>query len=334
MRIAVLLLAFSATAAETDPARMCASCHPAQARSHAGTGMARALETAAKEPILRNHARLEYRQGPYHYVIERQGDRSVYIVEDGQQEVRIPIEWAFGLGAAGQTYGLRRGQVWYESRVSYYKEIDGLDLTTGARPDVPRNLEEAIGREMTDRGIGECFNCHATGAIVDGKLRTDTLVAGIQCARCHTRTAEHAASMLQRGSARIVPPRLGQMPAEETSNFCGQCHRTWAQIAASGPHNIANIRFQPYRLANSKCFDVSDSRIRCTACHNPHADAVRNTASYDSRCAACHNEKPCKAGKTSNCASCHMPKTDLPGAHFLFTDHWIRVVRPGDRYPN
>jgi hypothetical protein len=29
-----------------------------------------------------------------------------------------------------------------------------------------------------------------------------------------------------------------------------------------------------------------------------------------------------------------MPKVDLPGAHFSFTDHRIRIVRPGDPYPN
>jgi len=34
------------------------------------------------------------------------------------------------------------------------------------------------------------------------------------------------------------------------------------------------------------------------------------------------------------CSSCHMPKVELPGGHVAFTDHFIRVVHPGDAYPN
>jgi hypothetical protein len=29
-----------------------------------------------------------------------------------------------------------------------------------------------------------------------------------------------------------------------------------------------------------------------------------------------------------------MPKIELPGSHAKFTDHQIRVVRPGAGYPN
>jgi hypothetical protein len=28
-----------------------------------------------------------------------------------------------------------------------------------------------------------------------------------------------------------------------------------------------------------------------------------------------------------------MPKVELPGAHFKFTDHRIRIVKPGEAYP-
>jgi formate-dependent nitrite reductase cytochrome c552 subunit len=36
---------------------------------------------------------------------------------------------------------------------------------------------------------------------------------------------------------------------------------------------------------------------------------------------------------TKRCVGCHMPKVELPGAHFKFTDHWIRVVKAGDPFP-
>jgi hypothetical protein len=28
-----------------------------------------------------------------------------------------------------------------------------------------------------------------------------------------------------------------------------------------------------------------------------------------------------------------MPKVDLPEMHFKFTDHWIRIVKPGEATP-
>jgi formate-dependent nitrite reductase cytochrome c552 subunit len=36
---------------------------------------------------------------------------------------------------------------------------------------------------------------------------------------------------------------------------------------------------------------------------------------------------------TNKCATCHMPKVELPGMHAEFTDHWIRVAKPGDPTP-
>jgi formate-dependent nitrite reductase cytochrome c552 subunit len=33
------------------------------------------------------------------------------------------------------------------------------------------------------------------------------------------------------------------------------------------------------------------------------------------------------------CVNCHMPKIELPGAHFKFSDHRIRIVKPNEKYP-
>ncbi len=233
---------------------------------------------------------------------------------------------------------LNRDGHWYESRVSYYKDTDALDLTVGARPDVPRTLNEAIGRELSKKGAEECFNCHSTGALAGGVLHTDQLTPGVQCARCHEQTEAHLAGFAS--AATVFPPKLGSLSSEETADFCGQCHRTWSTIATQGPHNITNVRFQPYRLINSRCYDAADARIRCLSCHDPHNTAPRALASYDKQCQSCHsasNGKPgakvCKVGK-SECAGCHMPKVEIKEAHNKFTDHWIRIARPGGQVPN
>ena len=310
----------------------CAACHRKQASTHGATGMAKALEPAAGGEILKSHARLEFVQGPYKYTIERQGDRSIYTVSDGERQIRANLGWAFGLGAAGQTYVFDRNGVWYESRVSYYKDIDSLDLTVGAQPSVPASLEDAIGRELSVKGASECFGCHSTGAMVNGELHTEKMIAGVQCQRCHEKSDGHV-------NAKVIPAKLGTLTSEETSDFCGQCHRTWSTIASDGPHNITNVRFQPYRLTNSKCYDSADNRIRCTACHDVHEEVIHAAAFYDSKCRACHSTgakagaKLCTVAK-SNCTSCHMPKVELKDAHNKFTDHWIRIAKVGGVFPN
>jgi hypothetical protein len=134
------------------------------------------------------------------------------------------------------------------------------------------------------------------------------------------------------------------MSTEDISNFCGQCHRTWETVVRSHFKGEINVRFQPYRLANSKCFNGTDPRISCVACHDPHVDIVRNDSTYDSKCLACHATsshvasgaaatKSCPVAK-ENCASCHMPKVTLPNGHMTFTDHQIRIAKPGDPFPN
>ena len=336
-------LAFLANTAPPDSGKTltCSQCHRTTAAHVGETGMSNALLTGERSEILKSHPKLVFRQGPFSYTIERRGNQSWYTVTDGKNEISVPIDWAFGLGAAGQTYVFRRGNVWNESRVSYYREIDSLDLTVGARPEVPGSLEEALGRWLSVRSAIECFDCHSTGALRDGALQTESLTPGVHCQRCHEGAELHMAGFQRPDAAKVTPPKLSQLSTEDLSDFCGQCHRTWSQIASDGPHNVNNVRFQPYRLTNSKCYDSTDTRIRCTTCHDPHTEVVHNATFYDSRCLACHSgtagakpgAKVCKIG-SQNCASCHLPKIRISESHNAFTDHWIRIVRPGQAYPN
>lgn len=316
----------------------CAQCHRKQAEAFHMTGMARALEPAARGRILSSHKKLAFAQGDYKYSIEREGDVSWYRVYNDREEMRSKISWAFGLGAAGQTYLLERDGKWYEGRVSYYKDTDSLDLTVGARPETPRSLEEAMGRELSIKGASECFNCHTTGAMIAGVLKPETLTPGIQCARCHVNADAHQAAFASAQAVKVTPVKMGAFAAEEISEVCGQCHRTWGQIAADGPHNITNVRFQPYRLTNSQCYDAAEMRIRCTTCHDVHNETVQAAAFYDAKCQSCHaaGEKAgghlCKVAK-KDCTNCHMPKVQIGSAHTAFTDHWIRIVRKGEAAP-
>lgn len=318
--------------------RNCAECHPAQSRPHPATSMAHALESASECAILQTHPVLSFNAGQYSYRIERKGDQSIYSVSGGGQTFSAPIAWAFGLGAAGQTYVFERNGDFYQTRVSYYRAINGLDLTMGAANLKPTNLVDAAGQLMDQDEKVACFGCHATNATRAKELTLDNMTPGVQCERCHGPSENHLAGIKAGNKELAKMARLKSLSTEQVSNFCGQCHRTWEQIAASGKLGIVDIRFQPYRLTNSKCYDTDDARISCLACHDPHKEVDRIDSHYDSKCQSCHGGgKPsavaCKVAK-QNCVACHMPKLELPGSHNKFTDHQIRIVRANEAYPN
>ena len=333
-----------AAAPSTSPGAnaSCATCHKQQAQFHPTTSMATALTTAARAAILQKHPAVKFFSPPYTYTITRDGDRSIYSVTDGKQTLSAPIAWAFGLGAAGQTYVYELNGNLYESRVSFFEELNGLDITMGAAKSVPKNLEEALGRRMDKKDKFECVSCHATGGMQNLEINFEQLVPGVQCDNCHKGAQQHVTA-IRSGDAKaaMAIPRLAKLSTEEMSEFCGRCHRTWADIATTGPHDINNVRFPPYRLTNSKCYDAADARISCIACHDPHRPSQHEAKVYDAKCQACHSPgsnspaaaKICHTAK-SECVTCHMPKFEIPGSHHQFMDHRIRIARPNDPYPN
>lgn len=334
-------------AAQGKTETACVSCHSARSQSQPRTPMGRALALPGANPVLKDNPKLAVRKGPYTYTVETHGDESTYSVSDGTRTISVPIHWNFGAGA--QTWVLERNGHQYESAVSFYPSIPGLDFTTGDEDLKPRNLDEAIGREIELRETKVCFGCHSSNAVTKGKMTYETLRPGVTCEHCHAGTNIHLADAFN-GDFDSAPPDLRKRSAEDISNFCGQCHRTWETVVRNHWRGELTVRFQPYRLANSKCFDGADARISCIACHDPHVDVVRQDSSYDPQCLACHSSaaaplassspesikvhaKICPTAK-AECVSCHMPKIKLPNGHMTFTDHQIRVVKTGEPFPN
>jgi hypothetical protein len=327
----------------------CASCHTAIAGSQTHTFMGQAAALTATNPILKKHAKMTFAKGGYTYTVESHDGQSTYSVTDGVATISVPIQWGFG--ASSQTWVLQHDGKMYESLVSYYPAIDGLQSTTGAEALKPKTLEEALGREQSPNDMRACFGCHTTNSAPDGHLNLVSFQTGVACEHCHSGAVAHQAES-SLGRFTHLPPDLGKLPTEDISTFCGQCHRTWELVVRSRWRGETNVRFQPYRLANSRCFDGADPRISCIACHDPHKDLVTGPNAYDQKCLACHagaaatpsatvanlvdrHPKTCPVGK-SGCVQCHMPKVDLPATdgRLKFTDHDIRIVKPGEAYPN
>ena len=329
---------------------VCAQCHAAKTASHHQTGMSRAIEGIAESKVLTANPLMTFRIGNYGYEIKRKDKQSIYSVTDGKETISLPILYAFGEGKAGQTYILRYEGALYESLVSFYNEIRGLDFTIGAARVAPNSLKGAIGRKLSDNEASECFSCHSTGGISGGQINFERLNLGIRCEACHGPGGQHTAA------AKAGEPNVklifnpGRLNGDELSqDFCGSCHRGNNELTLLKDMEINNVRYQPYRIFHSKCYS-DDRRISCTACHDPHTPLKQDAAHYDAKCLACHASKESSAVSkssqatqtlipgcrvsTKDCASCHMPKLGPPAAHFKFTDHYIRIVKPKEAYPN
>ena len=322
----------------------CAECHKKYSASYPATGMAMAMEPIGTSKVLGDNPLLTMRVGPYTYEIKRTGSKSTYSVTDAKETISLPIIYAVGQGKMGQTYVLEREGKFYESLISFYSESKGLDFTTGAARTVPPSLSDAVGRLLTSNDVSDCFGCHSTGAVVSGsKLQLDKLTHGVRCEMCHGPGGSHVAAIKQGESGGTLIFNPGRLSGDQlTQQFCALCHRGTTEFSVLKSMEINNVRFQPYRLFLSKCYS-DDRRISCTACHNPHEPLKDDDAFYDNKCLACHSlkGKPAKEGATTSCpvadkdcTSCHMPKVAVDSAHFKFADHYIRVVRPGERFPN
>jgi hypothetical protein len=324
----------------------CARCHPKIVATQTDTPMAHAASMAADSTPLREHERLSRQAGPYSYTISKAEAGINYSVVDGPNSITETLGWAFGLGNKGQTYVYQRNGAFYESRMSFFRSLQGLDLTPGQLPKTPQTLDAAMGRVIDPDTLRRCFGCHTTASTTRTGFNTSGLVLGVDCEACHGPGARHADLMDEEKNAEgrqaIFNPRsLGPVAQVD---FCGACHRTWFEVHETGIKGVENVRFQPYRLESSRCWYEGDARLTCTACHDPHQPLNHDPAAYDEKCLACHassrSRKPsldhpgkaCPAA-AKNCVTCHMPRVDFSSMHAPFVDHRIRIVRTNSRYP-
>ena len=333
---------------------VCAGCHRQKNLTQSRTAMAYALRSAGDSAVLRAHPSLTFQSSWFSYQIVSDTHQILYRVTDGKETLQEPILYAFGNAHIAQTYVYRHDGKLYEARVSYYSGIDGLDWTIGDALNRPPSIDEAAGRDINSDEARNCFSCHGTAATLETKLHLNAMVPGVGCEACHGPGATHVEAMKSESGENlyIFNPKTLE-PEALSQEFCGACHRgvdTVAMMPDLGGMN--NVRFQPYRIFNSRGHNPNDKRLACTACHDPHADVRQSESAYNKQCTSCHAQdqnstslqnravvkepspgaRSCPVSK-EHCVSCHMPKVELPGAHFRFTDHRIRIVKPGESYP-
>ena len=325
----------------------CRQCHGSIFKSQQTTPMAHAAHFQGASS-LQQKAPPAFQNDPYSYVLLPSDVGTVLSVADGPKREATPPAWTFGSGEIGQTYVYQQDGVWFESRVSLYTSSGQLDITTGHSHLPPESLHDALGLGMKDAAARRCFGCHTSASTTAGRFEAQNATPGVTCEACHGPGADHVKAMttgvgVANGSGLINPAKLSPV---DSVDFCGACHRTWADIAFSEipKRGVDVVRFQPYRLEKSRCWGKSgDARLTCVTCHDPHVPLQRDAALYDSRCLSCHLRhdevtNPLKPGAAcpraaDHCTTCHMPKINVPEMHGDFTDHFIRVVNQNAALP-
>jgi hypothetical protein len=333
-------------------AETCASCHASIFASQKTTPMGATAMHAENSDILHSHPKMNFNFGSYHYEVRTGGNRTAYSTADGKETETASLLWAFGTGRVGQSYLFKKqDEKFYEARVTFFSSLQNLHFTPGRAMTSAKNLEDAMYREVSPGEVGRCFACHTTASNIAGKFDEVNLIPGVSCEACHGAGAEHVAAMKAAkltgetgGSTEIFNPRSLHPP--DSVDFCGACHATTWDVKLSGNKGVSNTRSQPYRLEKSKCWGQGDPALTCIGCHDPHKQLQTEPASYDGTCLSCHAPGAKTASgangnqiavhacpvATKNCVTCHMPKLEVPEMHHEFTDHKIRVVKPGEQY--
>lgn len=329
--------------------RACQQCHAQQASTQSLTPMANAAFRSAVGPWGQKPSAATTRLGSYlyHVVLEKNDPR--LLVGSGNRSIGADIRWTFGAGVVGQTFVLHDKDRWYDSEVTSFRGLDGgLDISPAHKPPREGDLERAMGEYLAPKTAARCFGCHTTASTVNDKFDPEGATPGITCESCHGPGLAHVVAenmkLVPDARASIFNPR--SLNPVESVDFCGACHTTSADVADQKLFVPSNVRFPPYRIEKSLCWGVrGDQRLVCFSCHDPHKPLVQEASFYDQRCLSCHgsgNTQPSDRSDTvpktcpkatRNCTTCHMPKYDVPEMHAKFTDHYIRIVRPGEPYP-
>jgi hypothetical protein len=234
---------------------------------------------------------------------------------------RANLTFFIGSRRMGRSFAFEYEGHLYQAPVGYYTNRHAWDLAPGYEHDPKPDLTRPI--------TSECLFCHATRATLEpGALnRYHEIASGIQCARCHGESTDHA---------KLVNP--AKLPARRRDSICEQCHLSgevriaqpgkrleefhagddlseFIEVFTAGTKGVA-VNGHAAALAASRCKQASGDKLWCGTCHNPH----RPRASYAAVCQSCHTTPH----NSNDCVPCHMTKAKAyDGGHTVFTDHTI-----------
>ncbi|SRR6056297_413040 len=311
----------------------CAECHAQIYQAHLRSGHSHTLTPMHESPLAKQLiAARQYDDLERDQTLLFFNDDDQFWVRDADQPAlpALPVTWLLGSGKHAQTPVAvdEATQSGVELRWSFLANEQALGVT----PDQERfqhyhhQTRESYGRPMDADDIRACLGCHTTvGPPSQVPIQRDLYIPNVGCERCHGPRKKHV-QLARQGRAEAAPPLLKYQTAEAYMAVCSQCHRDENSVSPTAqPHEL--VRFQPYGLKRSRCYQADPQRMTCSACHDPHDAVSRDRATYIANCQQCHapqSDAQCKSQPVGDCITCHMPSVEWT-AGIAFHDHWIRI---------
>ncbi len=299
--------------AYSNPAA-CAACHPAQAKTHALTGMGRAFARATPATLDREDftgRNTYYHQASdTHYRMIRRGDR--FFLRRHQlgylgvetNLIEKEIHYVMGSGNHARTYLHRTsGNRLLQLPLGWYAEGGG---SWAMNPGYDRADNAGFRREV---GFA-CMSCHngypamaAAGADAQDAppVYPAVLPEGIDCQRCHGPGAAHieAASQQSRDVAKIKAAILQPRSLDRNRQLevCMQCHLETTSFSL--PHAVLRL--------GRGVFSYSPAEpLSSYAIHFDHAPGTGHDAKFEIVNAAYRlRQSVCFAKSAMTCTTCH-----------------------------
>jgi hypothetical protein len=325
-------------------AETCRACHAEIVERQLVTNHALTVRDLSREPArapLDPHPPIRDPLTGANYTIEETRGQPEIVVRLRELDARQRLDFEFGSGAHAHGFlGQIDDTTWVDARLNYYTKIQGWDFTSSQDVAQPHLQEQPLGRPLDNIKVLRCFQCHTTVLRADGvrdsppdgsgmTVRPDKSVLGVTCEGCHGPRAEHARD--RKAGKPVYRP--APMTPSGINQMCGKCHG----LSDVNPDHPVLTRFQPWGLEQTPCFRQSGGKLSCVSCHDPHENLKRDTKFYESKCMGCHTgasgsvaKRVCPVNATSGCVGCHMPTDSSSMLHVSFSDHRIRIVKPGD----
>lgn len=354
----ILLLIFAALFAplslesQATPVRVidakCAQCHEEIYREYLATPMANAsgsaIEKLKADSFIDKLSNIEY-------VLSLTNGKAVLTYHD-QREPRtirqLPMRYFLGSGHLGTTYIYSINDFLFESPIAWYAASKSYDMKPGLAE--MKQMPPSLPMQSS------CLRCHMSdvqasdSGTINRYKSLPFLHSGITCEACHGDAQQH---LLTGGKSKIVNP--ARLAAEQRDSICISCHLEGDVTVDRAGHSALNYRpgepistylaYYVYRnanatsrgvseveqLAQSTCKRMSEDKMSCTSCHDPHftPDVSQRTAFFRGKCLACHNQPEFATAhhpEKQDCTSCHMQPTGAQNIpHVAWTDH--RILR-------
>jgi len=262
-------------------------------------------------------------------------------------------DMVFGAGISAYTFAFWFGEKLMQMPLNYLtKEHQWVNS-----PGFPTD-QIYFGRPI----VARCLECHSSAVSkklvksgqfgVEEEFVKGSLIAGIDCERCHGPAAQHVefheANPTVKKATYMVSYK--SLALTRRIDMCGVCHsgtalKTLTSTFTFKPGDTLKTmpEYNVYRgedadvhgkqkqlLEASKCYKIGQAE--CITCHDIHDNKKLSIEIYSNKCVSCHKDvvhktipEKNKAVLAKNCIDCHMPVKESHAIGFQMSNSQKKI---------